>query len=104
MTRGPTTEEMLSRDSAAPLASGTDRVRSRKETLSSPIPALLATSMGDVEEPPVDVQSIPVFVNSCETSRLDVSVRQALLAEKSEKAAEEAIDDLYVIEVDPLAR
>jgi hypothetical protein len=56
-----------------------DRVRSRKETLVSPIPALLAASMKQIREDKGDATPVPVPVRAEETSRFETSDQRALL-------------------------
>jgi hypothetical protein len=89
------------------------QVRSRKETLSSPIPALLAASMGSVEEgSATSSHSIPTWLGGEETSRLEPSARRSLLAREGggprraaggPGARADADDDAdeYVVEIDP---
>lgn len=58
-------------------------VRSRKQTLVSPIPALLATKMGQIREERGDGTPLPVDRRSEQTSRFELP------------------DDDYVVEVEP---
>jgi hypothetical protein len=65
-------------------------VRSRKETLVSPIPALLAASMGEIREDQCDATPLPIEVRGEETSRFAFADQEALLMED---------DSDYVVEV-----
>jgi hypothetical protein len=66
-------------------------VRSRKATLASPIPALLAASMGEFREDKGDATPLPIDLRNDATSRLDTREQQSLLFED---------DSEYVVEVD----
>ena len=67
-------------------------VRSRKETLVSPIPALLAASMTDVGEENPEAAPAPVAVGGDATSRFEVADHQRALAMVDEGE--------YVVELD----
>lgn len=71
-------------------------IRSRKETLASPIPALLAASMGSIDEAP----PIPTWVGGNETPRLESSERRLLLSLEDGRAPD-GDDDGYLVEIDP---
>ena len=103
MASSATGNEVPQRQSDSVAGRGAGPVRSRKETLSSPIPALLATSMGDVEEGPLDPDSVPVLVSGAETSRLEPSVHEALLVKtnRPEPSFDEPDMDRYWNENDP---
>ena len=101
MASNATDEEAPERGFASVSGRGTGPLRSRKETLSSPIPALLAASMGDVEEVPTDPDSIPVLVQGAETARLDPSVAQVLLVKTNPPETHPDADrDRYWVEMD----
>lgn len=67
-----------------------DPARARRQTLVSPIPALLAASMGEVRDEP-EATPTPVDVRSDATSRLDDTDQQRLLMDD---------DADYIVEVD----
>lgn len=62
-------------------ATPADAVRSRKKTLVSPIPALLAASMGEIreEEEHVEATPLPIDLRADETSRFEAADQRALL-------------------------
>ena len=68
-------------------------VRSRKETLVSPIPALLAAQMGEFADELGDATPLPVEVRQDATSRFDITAQRALLATDEEEHSE------YVVEL-----
>jgi hypothetical protein len=69
-----------------------DPLRARRQTLVSPIPALLAATMGDVAEDRAEATPLPVDVRADETSRFEVADQNALLNK-------DASDDDYVVEL-----
>jgi hypothetical protein len=71
-----------------------DRVRSRKETLVSPIPALLAASMKQIREDKGDSTPVPIAVRGEETSRFETSDQRALLMDD-----EADFESDYIVEV-----
>ena len=67
-------------------------VRSRKETLVSPIPALLAASMGEIREDRGDATPLPVDLRLDSTSRVEEAEQRSLLFEDESEYVVEVVD------------
>lgn len=66
----------------------TEPVRSRKATLVSPIPALLAASMGEIREDKGDATPLPIDIRNDATSRVEAVEQQLLFEDDSEYIVE----------------
>jgi hypothetical protein len=67
-------------------------VRARKQTLLSPIPALLAASMGEIREGKNDATPLPIDLRTDSTSRLDEADVRSLLFDDDSEYVVEVVD------------
>ena len=67
-------------------------VRSRRPTLVSPIPALLAASMSEFREDRGDATPLPIDLRADETSRFEAADQAALLVDSESDYVVEVVD------------